>query len=289
MPVRNRSGATLPLTILVISILGVSVAISYARLSSERRITGDGQAQIDAFAVAQSGLNTYLATRTAKPTAHQDTTYTDLPGGTARVNLQVLRESTTTLLPAIYVVSSRGTATGAKRYDARSPAAERTVATYVLWTPAPFDLDAAFTSLSGIDKNGNSGTLNGNDACGAASAIPGAAVPIGTYTGQTGPIDGNPDNTPSSSGPRAPREPPRIQWASTGPASRRARSCRPITCTQRGPRQASSQLAGGEGKWRPDDARERQGHPDRHRQHDHQRQQPLGRAGAGRRNPHLER
>jgi hypothetical protein len=200
MSVRNRSGATLPLTILVLSILGVAVAISYARLSSERRITGDGQAQIDAFAVAQSGLNSYMATRNGKPAGHQDTTFTDLPGGTARVSLQVLRESTTTLLPAVYVISSRGTATGAKRYDARTPAAERTVATYALWTPAPFDLDAAFTSLSGLDKNGNSGTLNGNDACGAGPAIPGVAVPTGTYTGQTGPIDGNPDNTPKQLG-----------------------------------------------------------------------------------------
>ena len=196
MSVRNRRGTTLPMTILVVGVMGIAVAITYSRLSSERHLTGDGQAQLDAFAVAQSGLNSYMATRNAKPAAHQDTTYTDLPGGTAQVSLQVLRESTTTLLPAVYVITSRGTATGAKRYDARTPPAQRTVATYALWTPAPLDLDAAVTSLGGMDKAGGSGVMNGADACGVMPPIPGVAVPNGTYTGATGPIDGNPDNTP---------------------------------------------------------------------------------------------
>lgn len=196
MSVRNRRGATLPLTILVIALLGVSVAISYARLSSERRTTGDGQAQLEAFAVAQSGLSSYMAGRNGKPTAHQDTTFTDLPGGTAQVSLRVLRESTTTLLPAVYVITSRGTATGVKSYDAKTPPAQRTVATYALWTPASLDLNAAITSLGGMDKAGGSGVMSGVDACGAMPAIPGVAVPNGTYTGATSPIDGNPDNTP---------------------------------------------------------------------------------------------
>lgn len=188
------------MTILVIALMGVAVAISYARLSSERRITSDGQAQVDAFSVAQSGLSSYMAGRNAKPGASQDTTFTTLPGGTALVSLRMLRESTTTLLPAVYVITARGTATGATRYDARTPAAERSVATYALWTPAPLDVDAAFTSLSGINKTGNSGTLNGTDACGANPTIAGVAVPTAGYSGHTGPIDGNPDNTPKELG-----------------------------------------------------------------------------------------
>jgi hypothetical protein len=194
----NRRGATLPLTVVVIAIMGVAVAISYARLSSERRITGDAQAQVDAFAVAQSGLNTYLASRNGKPGASQDTTYTTLPGGTAQISLRMLRESTTTLLPAVYVITSRGTNTAAKKYDSRTSPAERSVATYALWTPAPLDLDAAFTSLSGLHKDGNSGALDGNDGCVGSGlpAIPGVAVPDGSYTGHTNPINGNPDNAP---------------------------------------------------------------------------------------------
>jgi hypothetical protein len=217
----NRRGSTLALTVIVIAIMAVAVAISFARLSSERRITGDTQAQVDAFTVAQSGLNNYLATRNGKPGPSQDTTFTTLPGGTALVSLRMLRESTTTLLPAVYVITSRGTATGAVRYDARSPAAERSVATYALWTPAPFDLDAAFTSLSGIDKAGNSGALDGNDHCvapgGSQPAIAGAAVPNGTYTGHTNPINGNPDNAPLQLGSPGPggtaKDEVDIDWA----------------------------------------------------------------------------
>lgn len=196
----NRKGATLPLTIIVIAVMGVAVAISYHRLSSERRTTGDGQAQVDAFAVAQSGLNDYLAALNGMPPASHDSTITGLPGGTAVVSLRRLRDSvmTTTLLPAVYIITARGTNTAARRYDSRTPPAERTVATYAQWIPAPLDLNAAFTSLSGLDKNGNSGALDGNDGCAGsgAAAIPGVAVPNGTYTGQTGPINGNPDNTP---------------------------------------------------------------------------------------------
>jgi hypothetical protein len=201
--------------------MAVAVAISYARLSSERRITGDAQAQVDAFTVAQSGLNNYLATRNGKPGPSQDTTFTTLPGGSALVSLRMLRESTTTLLPAVYVITSRGTNTTAKRYDALTPLAERTVATYALWTPAPLDLDAAFTSLSGIDKNGNSGALDGNDRCtvagGSQPPIPGAAVPNGGYSGHTSPINGNPDNTPITLGTGGPagtaKDEVDIDWA----------------------------------------------------------------------------
>ena len=194
-----RRGATLPMTIIVIALMGVAVAITYARLSSERRITGDGQAQVNAFTVAQSGLNDYMAGRNAKPPASQDTTYTTLSGGTAVVSLRMLRESTTTLLPAVYVVTSRGTNTTAKSYDSRTPPAVRTVATYALWVPAPLDLDGAFTSLSGINKNGTSGVFSGVDHCAGTGnpAIPGVAVPNGTYTGPMDPIAGSPPDDPS--------------------------------------------------------------------------------------------
>jgi hypothetical protein len=121
------------------------------------------------------------------------------------------------------VITARGTATGAKRYDTRSPSAERTVATYALWTPAPLDLDAAITSLGGMDKAGGSGTMDGTDACGVFPPIAGVAVSSGTgvngtnYTGAAGPIDGNPDNTPVNLGTNGPtgtaKDEVDIDWA----------------------------------------------------------------------------
>lgn len=217
----NRRGATLPLTIIVIALMAVAVAISYHRLSSERGVTGDGQAQVEAFAVAQSGLNAYLAGLNGMPPTSHDTTITGLPGGTAQVSLRRLKDSvmTTSLIPAVFIITSRGLNTTARRYGARTPPAERTVATYAQWVPAPFDLNAAFTSLSGLDKNGNSGALDGNDACAGSGmpAIPGVAVPNGTYTGQTNPINGNPDNTPVGIGTAGPagtaKDEVAIDWA----------------------------------------------------------------------------
>jgi len=205
----NQRGATLPLTILVLALLGVAVAITYARLSSERRTTSDGQAELQAFAVAQSGLSRYLSTLTSGPTmpaASVTVTYNDLPGGTAQVNVRKLRDTTTHLnqLPAIYVISSRGTNTTAKRYGASTPPAERTVATYALWTPAPIDINGAVTSLSGMDKSGSSGIMSGVDNCGAAAAVPGVAVPGGTYTGPVDAINGSTGNIPSNLGTPGP-------------------------------------------------------------------------------------
>lgn len=205
----NRRGATLPLTILLLSLMGVAVAISYSRLSSERRITSDGRAQLGAFAVAQSGVNRFLSTVNGKPAWNQTVTYNDLPGGTAQVDVRQLRESTTTLLPGVYTITSRGTYTGGKRYDALAPAAERTVATYALWVPTPFDLNGAFTSLNQVEINGNSFTVSGVDrstasaTCpGPRATIPGLATPDGDISLVDFPnnINGNPDNSAANIG-----------------------------------------------------------------------------------------
>lgn len=199
----NRRGATLPLSILVIGLLGTAVAITYARLSAERRITSDAKAEMDAFTVAQSGLARFFS-GLASGVRPVDATfnYNDLPNGTARVDVRQLRDTTsgTPQLPAVYVVTSRGTNTAAKRYGATVPAAQRSVATYAIWTPASFDLNSALTSLGAINKNGGAGEMSGIDACGVMPNIPGVAVPgvggVPQYTGPTGPIDGSPDNVP---------------------------------------------------------------------------------------------
>jgi type II secretory pathway pseudopilin PulG len=198
----NRRGTTLPLSILVIGLLGTAVAITFARLSAERRITGDAKAEIDAFTVAQSGLSRYFSnlTQGVRPTASGNVTYNDLPNGTARVDWRLIRDTTPNLLPAVYIVTARGTNTSAKSYGPSTPIAQRSVATYALWTPAPFDLNAALTSLGPINKNGGAGEMSGIDNCGVQPNIPGVAVPgvggVPQYTGPTGPIDGSPDNTP---------------------------------------------------------------------------------------------
>jgi hypothetical protein len=129
--------------------------------------------------------------------------YADLPGGTAQVEMAMLRESTTTLLPAVYSITSRGVYTAAKRFDSRKPAAERTVATYAMWVPAPLDINGAFTSLTQVEINGNSASINGHDRCGGVMpSVPGLATPNGDISQIDHPqvLDGNPDNSAGNLG-----------------------------------------------------------------------------------------
>jgi hypothetical protein len=192
--------------VIVLALMAVAVAITYSRISSERRTGADGQASLGAFAVAQSGLNRFLANINGKPAVAagvvQTVTYTDLPGGTAQVDMVMLRESTITLLPAVYAITSRGTYTAGRRYNALTPPAQRTVGTYALWTPTPFDLNGALTSLTAVNKTGNSGALDGNDRCAGTGmpAIPGVAVPNGGFTGDATPINGDPEDAPDEIG-----------------------------------------------------------------------------------------
>ena len=198
------AGERLSLSILVIAVLSLSVLVAAARLSSERQITSDQEAVMDAFTVAQAGMEEYFRALTAlpagtfPPTSH-DTTITTLPGGTAQVSLRRLRDSTSTT-PAVWVVTSRGNNTSAKRFNFRVPSAERTVAQYAVWQPANLDLDAAFTSLGASTRTAPRARSMGTTAARRLAAIPGVAVPGGAYTGQTSPINGNPDNAPVSLG-----------------------------------------------------------------------------------------
>lgn len=172
----NRRGATLPLAILAIVLITLTVAAGYARVSSERRINGDQQAQVDAFALAQTGLERYASGVSSIPPASHDTTITGLPGGSAQVSLRRIRAAAGGS-PALYVISSRGTSTGSVRYGAMTPSAQRTVAQYATWQTGTMNVTAAWTSITGLHKNGGSGTLSGVDQCGVMPTISGVAVP----------------------------------------------------------------------------------------------------------------
>lgn len=199
----NRRGAALPLAIFTIALLTIGIAVAFSRMSSERRVHANQDAQLDAFAVAQSGLEQYLSGVTSMPPASLDTTISGLVGGSAAISVRQVRD-TIGGRTAVYLISSRGVNSTATRYDASAPPAERIVAQYAVWRSGSMTVNAAFTSLSGVDKNGKSGSLNGNDACGAVGALPGVAVPNGLYSGKTEPIDGNPEDAPAYIGTAGP-------------------------------------------------------------------------------------
>ena len=102
-------------------------------------------------------------------------------GGYADVSLTRLRPPRGSQ-SGLYVVRSKGTETAGA--FAGTPQGVRTVAQYVLWEPAPMQVLAGWTAMSGLQKNGAAGTLGGIDMCGAAAAVAGVVVPA--YPGYQG-------------------------------------------------------------------------------------------------------
>jgi hypothetical protein len=207
-PVSDRRGIALLSVMLLVFLLMIAIAGAFMRTSSERRVQLDASAQVDAYTLAQTGLDEYLSTVTSVPSTLPDSQTFTMTGGRAVVTLRaVLLSSTDTVLALI----SRGENTTTNRYASNAAPATRTVAQLVQFSGGTMDVPAGWTSLSGMDKNGNSGSLSGVDHCTTGGAplpsIPGVAVPqMSTtddspmYTGKTGPIDGNPDNTPVTIG-----------------------------------------------------------------------------------------
>lgn len=206
MHLSNRRGATLPLAILVIALLSVTAIAGLSRVSSEQAVNGNLQAEADALGVAQAGLEEYMAVVTGIPAVSLDTTITGLPGGTAAIQVRRLRAAAGGL-PALYVIRSHGSSTGSKRSDHRTPTAERSVAQFAVWRPGTMQVLGAWTSITGLDKNGGSGTISGTDQCGVATAVAGVAVPTTAADGGAG-YDQNggssvPSGTPNITYPAA--------------------------------------------------------------------------------------
>ena len=98
----------------------------------------------------------------------------------------------TATISGAYVVRSRGVSTAA-RMRAGTPQAERTVAQYAVLEVQSDQCRGRLVQPYRADKNGNSGSLSGNDGCGATGPLAGVAVPtVPGYTGHTGPTSGSP-------------------------------------------------------------------------------------------------
>jgi len=175
----GRPGFAIPTAILVILVLTASLAAGFSLVSAENRSIADQKAQVTAFQLAEQGLETFLIKRdslglTTVPPGATDSVRVTLAGGYADVKMDRIRAPQGSLA-GLYVIRSRGVqTTGAY---AGTPQGIRTVAEYALWKPASMQVLAGWVSISGVDKNGNSGTLGGVDACGDSAAVAGVAVP----------------------------------------------------------------------------------------------------------------
>jgi hypothetical protein len=189
----ERRGFAIPTALLIIAALTIMVAGGFSLVSAERRSVADQKSQINAFRIAEQGLELFLVKRDSLMAGHPgyshvpgntpDTAVIPMTGGVATVTLTRLRPVRGSQ-SGLYVARSRGVETvGAY---AGTPQGVRTVAQYVLWEPAPMQVLAGWTALSGLQKNGGSGTLGGIDLCGDSAAVAGVVVPVNPgYTGKT--------------------------------------------------------------------------------------------------------
>ncbi|MDQ6717382.1 MAG: hypothetical protein M3Z17_03415 [Gemmatimonadota bacterium] len=191
----SRGGFAIPAALLTILVLTVSIAAGFSIASAERRSAEDQKAQITAFQLAEQGLETFLIKRDSLgfvtiPPGANDSIRITLTGGYADVRLDRIRAPQGSLA-GLYVVRSRGVQTNG--VYAGTPQGVRTVAQYALWEPASMQVLGGWTAMSGFQKNGNSGTLGGADACGDSAAVAGVIVPlIPGYSGKAGAASGSP-------------------------------------------------------------------------------------------------
>jgi hypothetical protein len=182
----NRPGFAIPTAFLVSLVLLVMLTASFSLVTSERKVSDDARAELDAEAIAEAGLERYFANRssmgfTGIPAASESTRVVE-SHGYADVVLTQIRPVVGSL-PALYLVKSHAVRT--LKQVANAPNAERTVAEYAKWKTGTIAANAAFTSLTGMTKNGGAGTISGVDACGGPSAA-GVAVPTPPGYSQNG-------------------------------------------------------------------------------------------------------
>lgn len=184
----NRNGFALPMVIMVIGFMTAGVLAAFARTSSEVVLVDNQRAQTASFAVAEAGLQQFMATaKLPKDDDYLAASYT-YAGGSAQVTATQVRPERFKTDTTIWLIRSVGTMGAASG----RPVGARTVAQLAYRVKGTMQALSSWTSLSGLRKNGASGDMSGSDAC-SDSTVAGVAVPNGLLTGKDDAISGDPD------------------------------------------------------------------------------------------------
>ena len=185
-----RKGIALILALVLIVILSVAASAALGMVSSERRVVEDYEAASEASAMARSAYDqfimnptgvmpTFVVTSFVGPDSGK-ITFTD---GYAWVKVQRVRPSVSGSA-TLFLIRARAVRTINR--PGRLPLAERVFAQYAQFNDIDMPALAAWTSLSGILKNGGTGTISGTDNCGSSTPVAGVAVPNAPGYSQTG-------------------------------------------------------------------------------------------------------
>ena len=195
----SEHGFALPLTLFVVALVTIILSGALVQVEVDRRVAESAADEVDVVAIAQSGLQTYLATTNldgcyrARRPANGDSVRINLTGGYADVVAHVAqRPLVDTLAPWRYAV--RATGRVIEPTMGADPRAARTVAQYADWSSGWMDGLGAFVAANGVVRNPSTGTgeLRGGDlalSCRAAVArlrVAGAVPDLSYYN-----VDGN--------------------------------------------------------------------------------------------------
>ncbi len=184
----NRRGFALPMAILVITALTAALAAGFIGSAAEFTTNAAARSQNRAYHLAETGLEQFMVLRNSSgwclhcsdpATADSEWTRVSLPGGYADIVAVKVRPIIGTS-NAVFFIRSTGVDTAVKLNGgaARNVTAEHTVGVYAMWNTATMKVQAAWLSLSGLNKNGT-GVISGIDQCGVEPPVAGVMVDKG--------------------------------------------------------------------------------------------------------------
>jgi hypothetical protein len=206
---KNRIGFALPLVVVFLVVLSFALAAGLAASAAEGSTSTAQRGQNRAYTLAEWGLQKFIVSRDSlckqtgssclsdpgAATSGQDSVQVSAPGGYITVVSRLMRQQqgTKDTIPALYFVRARGVDTTSKLRGGDTTTSVRSVGLIVQWSTITIKVTGAWTSLSGLDKQGNAGQIDGNDQCGRKPAVAGVMVPRGDYTESGGFVPtGNP-------------------------------------------------------------------------------------------------
>lgn len=229
----TRRGMALPMVIIVLLVLGASLAGGIWLARGELAVDDAAKWNAVAQVYAETGLQRIVNDRTALGLTGQpgasDSTRVAFSGGYYDVTTTRLRPALNSTVPALYYMRSHAVVTRSNVAGVLN--AEYTVTQLATWSVGRMLVQSALTSLNGTNKSGASGMISGIDQCavgsgGKGDTLPAVAVPVTAsdggpgYDGSTAPLQGKPLISYTGSTPMTAAAASPIDWAnvSTGVA-----------------------------------------------------------------------
>jgi type II secretory pathway pseudopilin PulG len=213
----NRRGFALPVVILLVALLTVLLTSGLTRARTERQLAEASDETSEALAVAQSGLQTYFGTVSARP-SDGDSSRINVTGGYANLVVHLVRQPADTTRRSLYLVRSTGVVINPD--SGAAPRARRTIAQFAEWEAGFMLRRAALTAANGVLRRNGPALIRiwGNDYAGCTpGSVPipglrtttdsGGPIPVVDYQGAPGLIEEGASEGPAIAAQTA------INWA----------------------------------------------------------------------------